>query len=81
MAKQLSIKTPWYPASIPPKRKGFYEVGHDRYVHHSCRHKLTGTRRYWDGKRWLGGWLSVEPSIMGTHPTHQWRGFTTKQDV
>jgi hypothetical protein len=74
MAKKPIVKTPWFPFNVKPVRKGFYEVGHDRHVHHRSVFCLTGTRRYWDGKMWCGGWMWVEPSIMGQHPTHQWRG-------
>lgn len=74
-----SIKTPWFPGTVNPVRVGFYEVGHSRYVHHRSKFKLTPGRRYWDGKSWKAGWHWTAPSIFGTHPTHQWRGFTTKQ--
>jgi len=74
LRKKPLVLTPWFPATVNPVRKGMYEVGHSEYVHHHSKFKLTGTRRWWDGKSWRGGWVFDSPSIFGSHHTHQWRG-------
>ena len=68
--------TPWYPPHIKPVRVGWYEVGHDPATqpHFNSRHRLTGSRRYFDGTVWRAGWLNEQVSIMGKHPSHRWRG-------
>jgi len=70
------LLTDWFPASMQPVRPGVYEVGHDPCTapHPRSRHRLTGSRRLWDGHTWRAGWLNEQVSIFGTHQSHQWRG-------
>lgn len=76
-----SIFSPWFPATINPARPGWYEVGHDpaHRVGPRSRAYLWGNRRYWDGSTWRAGWLRETVSIMGTHPSHRWRGLTAEE--
>lgn len=69
-------KTNWFPSHIKPVHAGWYEVGHDRDVHHSSSYFLTGSRRFWDGISWRAGWINENVSIFGTNESHQWRGIT-----
>ncbi|ATI15688.1 hypothetical protein [Bordetella phage vB_BbrM_PHB04] len=70
--------TGWFPRDVNPVHVGRYEVRNSRLMHWNAKGRLIGTFRFWDGKRWMTADPAVhswaEPSIMGTHETHQWRG-------
>lgn len=79
--------TPWFPASVKPVHVGYYEVRNESYMHWNSKGRLVGRKsRYWNGKKWLTtdpkghlGFIS-EPSIMGSHPSQQWRGLAEKPE-
>lgn len=66
------LVTDWYGHDVKPVHVGAYEVRNTGPAHY--RKVLVGGRmRWWDGAQWLteqGG----QPSTMGSHHTHQWRG-------
>lgn len=67
--------TQWFSSKLLPVRKGWYEVGHDaKFYPYPRKHKLTGNRRYFDGKNWRAGWSNELISIFGSHESHIWRG-------
>lgn len=74
--------TPWFPATVKPARKGWYEVGESTPIHRNSYGMLTGRPfRYWTGRQWLIakpnlGWSFT--SIFGKYPCHQWRGLAKK---
>lgn len=74
--------TPWFPASVKPARKGWYEVGSAKVLHHRSPGHLTGRPfRYWTGHRWVTASPSASwsfTSIFGEHSAHQWRGLAKK---
>lgn len=77
MEKYQNAMTPWFPYNTRPKRKGWYEVRSN--LHHRSKFHLTGSRRYFDGNNFRGGWTNESLSIFGTHTSHEWRGFVRKQ--
>lgn len=69
----LSIRTPWHPASINPARPGWYEV---RMWLATMRHWACEEFHYWDGSAW---WNDPEDpdygdSFFGGQDRDQWRG-------
>lgn len=71
-------KTEWFPASVKPARKGWYEVRNAWLVEQRC-HRLSGApMRFFNGKNWRAGWGNELISIFGEHASHQWRGLTEK---
>ncbi len=74
----MSEMTEWFPATIKPARRGWYEVANVPAVHRNSSAFLTGRMRYWDGKQWWGAWFPELTyrwaTIFGAHTTHHWRG-------
>lgn len=70
--------TEWYPATIKPVRKGYYEVRNDPTVILPKKVRLNIAKyRYWNGSYWITYKESNELSIMGAFgDCHQWRGIT-----
>jgi hypothetical protein len=71
------LRTGYYPGSVKPARPGWYWVRCIPQAHPNAKHFLTGRNaRYFDGRKWCGGWLQDDVSIFGTHPSHFWQGMT-----
>ncbi len=81
----MSEMTEWFPATIKPARRGWYEVANVPAVHRNSSAFLTGRKRYWDGKQWWGAWFPELAykwaTIFGAHTTHHWRGLAREADV
>jgi hypothetical protein len=74
-------KSQWFNAQRnPPWQSGPYEVRNAIPTHPNALHGLTASRkRYWDASARIWRVSPNGPqSIMGTHPSHQWRGRASK---
>lgn len=66
--------TAWFRAdAFHPALPGYYEVRNNRPLSPRSFMCLFGSRRYWDGARWLTNAGGVS-SIFGRHDSHEWRG-------
>ena len=67
------VKTRWYPGSIKPVRKGWYERQGSRAFD-------VNIISYWNGHKWIQGWFvgcpvpSVHKGPTSTRQDLKWRG-------
>lgn len=62
-------RTPWYPASIPPVRKGLYERDHTKSRFGPGRYPIRFS--YWTGSRW-GGWAANPEAAFANKKNESW---------